>query len=508
MDTQLSCSALAACLVFATCLFVLPAHATTYYVDAETGNDGNNGTLPGAAWAHLPGTAGVTGSGWAVIKAGDTVWVRGGTINNVRVQFSDLYYRGDAAFDSILVKSGHLRRPAWGSGRAVFDEENSRTSGFFVQSVWGLTIEGFEVRNIAPGGVDGFDPNNGNSCIVIGGFGTHTVNHITIRDCYLHDAVRNANDRGHGIETGESSYLIIENNTIGPRIGTKGIEICTGVNYGAVRNNYVTNVGDHGIVFSGDHWDAYNNVVYMVGPYAHDSVSGIVLAGANCVDVWNNLVFKDTQTTGMNDAQGIYVREKTSNIRVYHNTVYNFYAGRDWGYEGTGISVHARSLGNNDIQNNISYRCLNAKGYEQFSLNTDSPDNRIAFNDFFGVNEAEPIAQTWSGRDSGTAVFYAAAALNSASLPNGSTAAGNVQKAPGFVGGALPLGIDGSFRPITHCFALTKSTDPSVRATGNALNGDAAHGYSSDPSKFRADIVGARRSNWSMGAYEYATSPD
>ena len=41
-------------LLFALCMVpLLPARAATYYVDAEHGNDSNNGTSPTAAWKSI-----------------------------------------------------------------------------------------------------------------------------------------------------------------------------------------------------------------------------------------------------------------------------------------------------------------------------------------------------------------------------------------------------------------------------------------------------------------------
>jgi hypothetical protein len=38
------------------------------------------------------------------------------------------------------------------------------------------------------------------------------------------------------------------------------------------------------------------------------------------------------------------------------------------------------------------------------------------------------------------------------------------------------------------------------------LLGDAVHGYSSAPDKFSTDILGVKRTGWSMGAYEMSPS--
>src|SRR5437660_76446 len=93
--------------------------AAVFYVDVGSGSDSNNGTSQGTAWAHLPGTVGFSGSAWATLQNGDTVYVKGGTVNNVQVKFTSSSYNGNNAFDSIKVVSGHLAGTTWGSGRAI-----------------------------------------------------------------------------------------------------------------------------------------------------------------------------------------------------------------------------------------------------------------------------------------------------------------------------------------------------------------------------------------------------
>ena len=68
-------------LMFCILLFLAEAHATTYYVDFDSGNNSNDGLSTDYAWRSLPGTQNPTGgsSGWAVIAAGDTIYIKAGT---------------------------------------------------------------------------------------------------------------------------------------------------------------------------------------------------------------------------------------------------------------------------------------------------------------------------------------------------------------------------------------------------------------------------------------------
>lgn len=204
---------------------------TTYYVDIVEGVDTNSGTSIDLLWAHLPGTIGITTdiSGWTVIRDGDRVIVKGGTVHYLQVKFTPEWYVGNPRFDSIQVISGHLVSPAWGDGRAIIDGDYKRTFGVWFsgrypdEKLSGLTLDGFEVRNIAAGAAGrGFDDSDGSSCVLVGG--AYPIEYFTLRNCWIHSALRDADDRGHGVEFSGSQHWIITKNRIGPNIGTKGCE--------------------------------------------------------------------------------------------------------------------------------------------------------------------------------------------------------------------------------------------------------------------------------------------
>jgi hypothetical protein len=486
-------------------VFGCASRAGVYYVDVDNGSDSNDGTSQVAAWAHLPGSVGYTGAGWVRIEAGDTVCVKGGTTNFVSVRFSSSYYNGSTNFDSVQVISGHLTTPPWGDGRAVFDEMNTGTFGFWIASgsdCNGLTIDGFEVRNIAAGGVGtGFDPVNGSCCIAVGG--NNGARYTEIRRCYLHHASRDDDDRGHGIETdgsGGSTQLIVEYNTIGPNIGTKGVE-CLALDHGAIRGNYFNNTGDHAIVVSGSHWDVCNNVVRMVPPYAHDPVYAIKL-NRNHNDVWNNLLFQqDTPDPTPVDqrASGFGLLPESSFNRFYHNTIYNFANTPNGREYGAGIAIGAENaiVGNNEIQNNIVYNCRNRNGGIQLYLFLYSPNTKIRYNDLFYTNVTDKTVNF------GTNLYSAAQFNGAAALDPTWRVGANQQAPPGFVAGRLPDGLDEGFHPNSDYFKLTLNSDRHVRYSLNMLKSTSTNGYSNSEDKFDSDILGNKRVLWSMGAYEF-----
>ncbi len=481
------------------------ARGAAYYVDVDNGSDSNDGASQTTAWAHLPGSLGLTEAAWARLESGDTVCVKGGTTNSVGVKFSSAYYNGNTNYDSVRILSGHLASPPWGSGRAVFDESNTGKFGFWIAADGdcnGLTIDGFEVRGIAAGGVGtGFDPNNGSCCIAVGG--SYRASHTKIRRCYLHDALRDADDRGHGIETdgtGGSAHLILEYNIVGPKIGTKGIE-CGLLDYGVIRGNYVTDTGDHAIVVTGSHWDVYNNLIRMVPPYVHDPVYAMKLnRGYN--DVWNNILFQaDTPVPTPVDqrATGFGIFPNSSHNRFYQNTIFNFANKANGGESGTGLAIGSEHavVEDNDVQNNIIYHCQNQNGGIQMYVFVDSPNTTIKYNNLFDTNVARATV------DFGTNLYSAVQFNNSTTLSGTWRVGFNRQSPPGFLGGTLPDGLDGTFHPNTDYFKLTLSSEARLRYTLNVLKSTSTNGYSESEDKFGTDILGNTRVLWSMGAYEF-----
>src|SRR5258708_32285705 len=79
-------------LFMALLALALPVKATVYYVDIGSGSDSNPGISTTSPWAHLPGSVGISGSGWSLISSGDIVYVKGGTLQPVSVFFTPSWY--------------------------------------------------------------------------------------------------------------------------------------------------------------------------------------------------------------------------------------------------------------------------------------------------------------------------------------------------------------------------------------------------------------------------------
>ncbi len=495
---------------------VCTALANTYYVDGGAGSDSNNGTATNTAWLHIPGTTNLTGSGWVRLVDGDTLWMKGGT-SNIMVMLNTTWYLGSSLYNSIQLRSGHLRSPQWGTTRAIVDSANTYHSGFWIgnnTNVRGVTVDGFEVRNIAGGGVGiGFDPNSGSACIDIGG--STSAGYITIRNCYLHDAIRTIEDTGHGVEISRGDHYIIEKNDVGPNIGTKGIESFLG-DLGVIRYNYIlagtdSFTGDHGIALEGNNWDVYGNLV-SVHDGVHQPIYGIKIMG-NVNDIWNNVVFG--RNPDMVDIGGIYVvppipdgHSQCSSNRIICNTVYRLHSTGNFCEEGQslviGLDPGSGNVATNTlVQNNLLTFSTNAfSGGTGFDMNYEgnSRKSQIQFNDFFSAVGGFTISMGRSSCSNFTVANWQALTFDT-----GTTNANNVQVNPVYTGGTLPSGMNTSFQPNQSFFVLTSSSPSTVTNTSNsfATAGNSQHGYDANPTKFVTDILGTNRVNWSMGAYEF-----
>lgn len=483
---------------------VVSLHAAVYYVDTTTGNDANSGTQMASAWKSLPGTVGPSGSGWVNFNSGDTIYVKGGSINNVQWYIgSTSQFAGSAAWDSIRIVSGD--QIGWGTGKAVIDGQSTRTYGIMIgdnAAVVGITIDGFEVRNIAAGALGGsFDPVSGSCCVAIGGNGS--LNHIKVRNCWLHDAQRTIDNTGHGFSLGNGTYVWAENNVIGPNIGTKGMDIYHW-DYGVIRSNVFIHTGDHCISLNANHWDIYDNVMYLTQSNAvHGPIYGLKIE-LSYNDAWNNVVYRlpGNESSSLEPC-GIGLFEGGNN-RIVHNTTYEWHDpgdGREYG-GGIAIGCEGNSTSNCIVKFNISRFSINQYGGNEFFMYNICPANTIAYNDFFHQSgTSETVSRIADVSDNGTA--YNAASLNSV-VTNNCTIKGNVQIDPAW-SGSLTSSFDINGVPNTAWFgAFSDASVAASLSTINDVTGGGGYGFDQSAGKFAMDIIGRPRLNWTMGAFEYA----
>lgn len=484
--------------------------AAVYYVDPGSGSDSNAGTSTGAAWAHVPGSVGFTGSGWATINNGDTVVVKGGTTNNCQVLIDNGHFSGSAAFDSITIISGHLYSTPWGSGRAIFDQQNTRLYGIaFSTGAVGITFDGFEVREVKDGSNAIFG--SGSACIEMGAISSKPTN-IKVRRCYLHHAYGTTTDHGFGVEwygpdVNSASTCIVELNRI-KNVRTKGIE-CYGTN-NIIRKNFVTKTGDHGIVFSGTYLDLEANLIDMVfpdngiaevnGAFVHDPVYAFKANHGNC-DIFNNLAYS---STAADHAQGFASHGPT--VRFFHNSAANFKQTGNFGDNGANAfnigfeRDSANDQSNNSVQNSVGAFCAPSTGNGQFFFYYLSTNMVAKYNDW--CSTAGSQIATWYD---GSTHQLTLSQLDGGGYPNGISISNDQNVDPAWTGGSFPSDINDDGTPNTDYFKLTSSTPSAVLTTSNSLSGSSANGAQAS-SKFSTDILGNTRSSWSMGAYEYVVA--
>lgn len=126
--------------------------AATYYVDPQTGNDGNSGTSQSQPWAHIPGDP--SGGNFPTINAGDTIYIRSGSTFNLTgtLAIDGSHYAGGTASAPITIQ----RLSTWGSGSVVFNGAGA-SLGAWGALIWvnkvnyvtldGASAQGFDVQN-------------------------------------------------------------------------------------------------------------------------------------------------------------------------------------------------------------------------------------------------------------------------------------------------------------------------------------------------------------------------
>lgn len=497
-------------------VLALPAMAaTSYFVDPASGNDSNAGTSTGAAWAHLPGTVGFSGSGWHVINNGDSVYVKGGSVNNCQVLFNATWYNGSAAYDSILIQSGNLTQ-SWGTGKAVFDGQNTRgycldfgaTSG---SAVLGITVDGFECKNAKAG--SNVDPGGNGSCLI--GMGGNTpINYISVKRCWLHDAPPTSvnSDDGHGIEMAAVTNFNFYFNEIGPGIGHKAIEPYQS-SQGAITNNYLHGTGDHVIALTkAAYLDIANNLIYFPTNTALQPACGIVFPSTYYIDAWNNIIFKQNASDVWGVSGSITYAAASGGAgygatnRFVFNTIYNL-NGSDGHFcvplrvgdpQATSANTNFVSLHNLFVSDRTT-----AGLFSYMIVTTESIDDQAKFNDYWYTASSDQVVDAYNGSSDSPAT------VATFSPGAGHVFSNNQQVNPNLTGGTLPNGLDANYHPNTLYFQISSTSPAVVTNTGDAVLGDAVHGYRHDSAKFKYDIAGNDRSvssYYPMGAYAFAAA--
>jgi hypothetical protein len=485
------------------CLVTVASFAATYYVDPSAGSDSNSGTATTSAWQHIPGSsAASSGSGWKVLAAGDTLYVKGGTVSTDSILIDASHYGNGTASSLIKIMSGHLN--GWGTGRAVLDGgattsgSGTYSKGFHINGPLYIHIEGFEVRNYANATDSGGVFIDGNS-----------VAHDEIVGNLIHEIYGAPGSSGYGIEvTGGTTagYMLIEKNIIF-HTEEKAIEFYRQGN-SIVRYNWCYQTNDHAIVISSSNNTIYDNLISQSGYkwMSYESpfrpAFGIKFDSDSSTPADNNLLYNNLI---WDCSSGIGILNGNNN-KIYFNTVYHsgFQGGEAGGFEGASLSFkddngNGNAGAGNDVRNNIFYynNILNSSGQTVAFASAIGSNNTVSDNVIYRDSSQSNTIYLYTGSSSWNTLSWFQGSSGFSAYGSGNVAANNRAVDPQFTGGtgtalmnACPTGFTAGWAPNVSTFTLSSSTPASV-LTGDVMS-----------SPYNVDITGAGRTTFSLGAYE------
>jgi hypothetical protein len=469
--------------------------ATTWYVDNSLTTGSANGTSWTNAWKSISAIS------WSSIKAGDTIYISGGTSSQVYAEELNSYSVNGTAANPITISVG---QDAGHNGQVIIDgtslggygvvlgshqiltgNVNGQTN-FMVRNVTSSTLSGGLAVNAA--GILG----NGSAGIVIANVEVHSCtcgmemsgcSPIVISNCYLYDI---QGDVGIGVNgsTGGYDANLIHNCTIlvnsgmnGSGSGPDAIQGSDGV---SVYNCYIHSEsgtvigGQHqdGVQFIGNYWKIYNNTISDCANSCCEGGCGGGTVGYYMI--YNNVFQIDASSVnglqrGVEWSPNGQCTELTD-VYICNNTfvdMYGYYT-INWGWNCSDCTEYdaTPSINNFVVENNIVYDSL-----PPYVIS----ESGASLSDFtFDYNAV------WAGADGSTSFSVFG---SSPSQPHLQT--GNVQ----FVSYSL--------RTTNNNLHLA-ATDTVARGHGIALT-----------SLFTTDKDGNPRPSsgaWDIGAYQYVTT--
>jgi hypothetical protein len=369
------------------------ANATVYYV-ATNGNDANPG-IKSQPFQTLQ-------KGVSVLRAGDTLYIRGGTYTEGDTSYGTLSQGG-----GVIIPSG----TSWAApvtiagypGETVSLPNSLNTqdnvNGSVVQYVVfeNLTIPSYRVAgnthhvrlsNSNIGG--GQTPGNGSNVIMI----METTDFIELVHCLVHDAL--AGQPEYGYTSGQygiyakGDHMLIEGNTFYNNSGY-AIHLYSyghSVDNAIIRNN---------IMYNNAFDDGQRNLTL-----------GVVMISGSKNLFYNNVLYNNLTSHG---GPAVSVANGTNN-QIYNNTIY--------GTSGAAIEVNA-SAPNSIIKNNILYN--NGGGIVDWGATGTIQSNNLTTNPQF-VNASANDFSLQAGSpaiDAGVTVSVVTTDMKEVSRPQGTT---------------------------------------------------------------------------------------
>jgi hypothetical protein len=292
--------------------------ASTYYV-ATDGNDSDTGEIS-APWKTVQKSA-------ATVKAGDTVFIRGGT------------YQGNLVPTNSGTNGNYITFAAY-SGEAVTLTHNPAQD----QHVINLRGKSYIV-------IDGFTLNGNWTGSWVEGY--QGGNYNIIRNNTMENCIRTR----HGINVTVGTHWKILNNTIThgqpdqvSSQGTDAISLHPSGGYHLVEGNKITNAEHATLLAGGSNIVVRNN--YLSNGYNQVANSGSVTGDKKIL--WENNILVGTTNVprDLNQAQGIQLNSQQTIIR--HNVIYGNYSA------GIALECYmsdgeAQDVNGNRVYNNVLF---------------------------------------------------------------------------------------------------------------------------------------------------------
>lgn len=367
-----------------------PSAGTTYYLDATSGSDSNNGTSTGTAWQTLNKVKTEFNSG--TFGPNDQILLnRGDTFNAFGYQVNIKNVVGTTPTDRLLIG-------AYGTGdKPVVDCGYPTYTGYAIfycqidDPVHHVTIENIEFQNCRPQPIriaGSVNKEEGyafdwlvKDCDFVGvshvGVKTRESILIQVTGCTF-QVNEEAIYCGHSTSSTNYAYYLqaIANNF--SSCGWEGVDLKPGTKGAVIRKNTFDDCGDSGITVRGENHIIAENVIRNVGHNSLAAATGSNRAGIWCIDSYGDLhdntiqynLIEDvdltvTKSGKPSNAHGIIFNGNGSILR--HNTVANC--------EDAGVFSRIDTGETGQIFNNILYANQSGLYLNSGSVNPTSDYN-------------------------------------------------------------------------------------------------------------------------------------
>jgi hypothetical protein len=290
--------------------------ATTYYVDSATGRDGRSGTSAEKAWQSLKK------ANKAKLKPGDSILLKCGST-----------FSGGLKITEHGTEDEPITIGSYGDGPPPVINASGYIAGVHVHNARHIVVENLEITGDGGKMVDG-SPEKERSGVFINASKGKSVNHVTVRNLYLHDIYpgggsphegRNSTTYlGYGViirgaQSGGSSHFLVEKCRI-ERLGFKAIEMKNAKKI-LILDNRMKDIGGpaiqpgvvEGLIVRGNIVDGSGS---SLDPRMHARGSGIWPWTSKHVLIEKNVFM---HARGKGDSCGIHIDFNCSDVIVQYN---------------------------------------------------------------------------------------------------------------------------------------------------------------------------------------------